>query len=73
MKQTESEVVGKRNQRRKFFGQLIAAVGGGFLAGGIIKKALSSGARPGKTDKPISVTRHPLAVPRTKEGPKSNV
>ena len=73
MKQNESKPVNERNQRRAFFGQVIAAVGGGLLGGSLLKKILNSGPAKHEADTRIDVTVHPLAVPSTKEGSKSNV
>ncbi len=60
------------SQRRKFFSQLFAAVGGGLIGGSLLKKLFSSGSEVHQADKTINVTVHPLAVPRTKEGSKSH-
>ncbi len=63
----------ERPQRRAFFGQLFATVGGGILAGGFLRSLLGSNKRAFSRDQPVSMTAHPMAVPRTKEGSKSNV
>jgi hypothetical protein len=62
-----------RPERRAFFGQLLATVGGGFLAGSILHGLLGTQKRASNQERPVQVTTNPLAVPRTKEGSKSNV
>jgi len=61
------------NQRRAFFGRVVALIGGGFLGGGLLRKMLNSGSRVHRAETPIEVTVHPLAVPRSKEGSTTNV
>jgi hypothetical protein len=64
---------GERNGRRAFFGQLAATFGGGLLAGGFLRGLMGSRKRASDQERPVSITTNPLAVPRTKEGSKSNV
>jgi hypothetical protein len=59
-------------KRRSFFGYLAASVAGGFFVGGMIRRLLSTKARPDHKDQSIHVSSNPLAVPRTKEGSKSH-
>ena len=73
VKQKDKKHVNERNQRRAFFGQVLAAVGGGLLGGSLLKKILNSDPPKHEADSKIDVTVHPLAVPRTKEGSKSHV
>jgi hypothetical protein len=67
------EKKGIRSVRRAFLGQLVATVGGGVLAGGFLRNLLGSKVRASNREHPVSITAHPLAVPRIKEGSKSNV
>jgi hypothetical protein len=60
-------------KRRSFFGYLAAGVAGGFFVGGMIRRLLSTKARPSHQDQSIHVSSNPLAVPKTKEGSKSHV
>lgn len=62
-----------RPERRAFFGQLFATVGGGLLTGGLLRRLLNSRTEESRQENPVSITTNPLAVPRTKEGSKSNV
>jgi hypothetical protein len=62
-----------RPERRAFFGQLFATVGGGLLAGSLLRGLLQSRKEGSNREQPVSITANPLAVPRTKEGSKSNV
>jgi hypothetical protein len=73
MKKNMPAEVTQRNQRRLFFGRLLATIGGGFIGGSLLKTVFNSGSEEHRTDKPINVNVHPLAVPRTKEGSKSHV
>ena len=59
--------------RRAFFGQVFATLSGGLLAGSFLRGLLGSDKRPSSREHPVSITANPLAVPRTKEGSKSNV
>ena len=63
----------ERPERRAFFGQLFATVGGGVLAGSFLRGLLGSHKRASNREQAVSITANPLAVPRTKEGSKSNV
>lgn len=62
-----------RPRRRAFFGQLLTAVGGGLFGGSILQKLFGESKRKSEKGDSISVSIHPLAVPRSKEGSKSNV
>jgi hypothetical protein len=62
-----------RPVRRAFFGQLLATLGGGFLAGSVLHGLLGTKKRAPNQERRVNVTTNPLAVPRTKEGSKSNV
>jgi len=62
-----------RPERRAFFGQLFATVGGGLLAGSFLRGLVGSRKRASNQEQPVSISVNPLAVPRTKEGSKSNV
>jgi len=73
MNQKSEEKNAQRSQRRAFFGQLFAAVGGGFLGGSILQKLLGSRKQAPENERPINISINPLAVPRSKEGSKSNV
>jgi hypothetical protein len=73
LKQNEKKPAGQGNQRRAFFGQVLAAVGGGLVGGSLLKKIFSSRPEDHQDDATIKLTAHPLAVPRTKEGSKSHV
>ena len=59
--------------RRAFFGHVLAAVGGGILGGSILQKLFGSRTQSRKADRPVNISINPLAVPRSKEGPGSNV
>jgi hypothetical protein len=70
----ESELTkAERPERRAFFGQLFATVGGGLLTGSLLHGLLKSHTGESRENRPVSITTNPLAVPRTKEGSKSNV
>ena len=73
MKNEMKEEGAQRPERRAFFGQLLATVGGGVLAGSLLRGLLGSRKRASNREQPVSITANPLAVPRTKEGSKSNV
>ena len=73
MKNEMKEESAQRPERRAFFGQLLATVGGGVLAGSLLRGLLGSRKRASNREQPVSITANPLAVPRTKEGSKSNV
>ena len=60
-------------ERRAFFGQLFATIGGGILAGSFLRGLLGSHKRASNQEHAVSISVNPLAVPRTKEGSKSNV
>jgi hypothetical protein len=63
----------ERPERRAFFGQVLATVGGGVLAGSFLRGLLGLNKRASNREQPVSISANPLAVPRTKEGSKSNV
>jgi hypothetical protein len=63
----------ERPERRAFFRQLFSSVGGGLLTGGLLSGVLRSGKRASNRQRPVSINVNPLAVPRKKEGSKSNV
>ena len=69
MKEKQAE----RPERRAFFGKLFAAVGVGLLTGGFLHGLMRSRKRASNQERPVSIRTNPLAVPRTKEGSKSNV
>ena len=73
MNQNSNEQSAQRSQRRAFFGQLVAIVGGGVLSGSILQKLFSSRKQAREKDRPVNISINPLAVPRSKEGSKSNV
>jgi len=73
MNKKMEERKGSSPERRAFFGQLFAAIGGGFLAGSLLRDLLSSQKRASNKEQTVSIITNPLAVPRTKEGSKSNV
>jgi hypothetical protein len=59
--------------RRAFFGQLLTAVGGGFIGGNVLQRMFGAPKRNSEKEESITVSIHPLAVPRSKEGSTSNV
>jgi len=59
--------------RRAFFGKLLTAVGGGLVGGSLLERLFASRTQASKQEHPINISINPLAVPRTKEGSKSNV
>ena len=73
MSQNSNEKSAQKSQRRAFFGQLAAVVGGGVLGGSILQKLFSSRKQARESDRPVNISINPLAVPRSKEGSKSNV
>jgi hypothetical protein len=73
MKNRIDEESAERPERRAFFGQLLATVGGGVLAGSFLRGLLGLHKRALNREQPVRITANPLAVPRTKEGSKSNV
>ncbi|MGA3244343.1 MAG: hypothetical protein ABSE41_06995 [Bacteroidota bacterium] len=73
MSQNSNEKSAQRSQRRAFFGQLLAAVGGGVLGGSILQKLFGSRKQAREKERPVNISINPLAVPRSKEGSKSNV
>ena len=64
---------GARPERRAFFGQLFATIGGGILAGSFLRGLLGSHKRASNQEHPVSISANPLAVPRKKEGSTSHV
>jgi hypothetical protein len=73
MKKESAMTKAERPERRAFFGQLFATVGGGLLTGSLFRGLLKSHKAESSENRPVSITTNPLAVPRTKEGSKSNV
>jgi hypothetical protein len=73
MKKRTKENSAERPERRAFFGQLLATIGGGVLAGSFLRGLLGTHKQVSKREQPVNITANPLAVPRTKEGSKSNV
>jgi hypothetical protein len=73
MNQNSNDNGARRSQRRAFFGQLFTAVGGGVLGGSILQKLFSSRKQARENERPVNISINPLAVPRSKEGSKSNV
>jgi hypothetical protein len=73
MSQNSDEKSTPGSPRRAFFGQLLAAVGGGLLGGSILQKLFGSRTQAREKDRPVNISINPLAVPRSKEGSKSNV
>lgn len=69
MKDTRAD----RPGRRAFFAKVLATVGGGVLGGSLLRGLLAARKRDSDREKPVNIATHPLAVPRTKEGSKSNV
>jgi hypothetical protein len=63
----------ERPGRRAFFGRLAATFGGGLLAGSFLRGLMGSRKRASIQERPVNMSANPLAVPRTKEGSKSNV
>lgn len=63
----------RQSARRAFFGQLLTAVGGGLLGGSVLQRLFSSRKQARENERPASISINPLAVPRSKEGSKSNV
>jgi hypothetical protein len=62
-----------RLERRAFFGRLFAAIGGGVLTGSVLNRLLNTGKEDSTPGRHVSITANPMAVPRSKEGSKSNV
>ena len=62
-----------RSGRRSFFIRLLAAVGGGLATGSILHRIVRSRAAQSGDGHSVTLITHPLAVPRSKEGPQSNV
>jgi hypothetical protein len=73
MKDEKIKTGAVRPERRAFFGQLFATVGGGLLTGSLLRGLLQSRREGSNREQPVNITANPLAVPRTKEGSKSNV
>jgi hypothetical protein len=73
MKEEKNKREAVRPERRAFFGQLFATVGGGLLTGSLLRGLLRPRREGTNREQPVSITANPLAVPRTKEGSKSNV
>lgn len=73
MSQNSNEQGGHRSQRRAFFGQVFMALSGGFFGGSILQKLLNSRKRTRENEGMVKISINPLAVPRSKEGSKSNV
>jgi hypothetical protein len=73
MKDKMKARIAHRPERRAFFGQLLATVGGGALAGSFLRGLLQTRTKTSNQEQPVKITANPLAVPRTKEGSKSNV
>jgi hypothetical protein len=72
MKQNSNEVRDKGTQRRAFFGQVLLAIGGGFAGSSLLQRLFRSGKTADDEKQPMKISINPLAVPRTKEGSKSN-
>ena len=70
---SKSEKSIKTSGRRAFFGRILAAIGAGTVAGTLLQRVLGSAPAPDGKDKPVHLSTHPMAVPRLKEGSKSNV
>ena len=73
MSQKSNEKSVPRPPRRAFFGKFLVAVGGGLIGGGLLERLFASRTQASKQEHPINISINPLAVPRTKEGSKSNV
>ncbi len=73
MSHTSNETILQGSRRRAFFRQLLIAVGGGFLGGNLMQRLFSSRKPAREDDRPVTIRINPLAVPRSKEGSKSNV
>lgn len=73
MNQKSNEKSVPRPPRRAFFGKFLAVVGGGLVGGNLLERLFASRTQASKQEHPINISINPLAVPRTKEGSKSNV
>lgn len=71
-KQNVSKPPDHRNERRAFFVQLVAVIGGGIIGGSFLKRILKAVHLERVADTTIKLTPHPLAVPRTREGSGSH-
>jgi hypothetical protein len=59
--------------RRSFFARLLAAMGGGLVSGSVLRGLFGSSAGRSRNGRTVFLNKHPLAVPRSKEGSQSNV
>ena len=73
MSQKSNEKSIPRPPRRAFFGKLLTAVGGGLVGGSLLGNLFGPRIQAAKQEHPINISINPLAVPRTKEGSRSNV
>ncbi|MBF8296229.1 MAG: hypothetical protein HW389_2774 [Bacteroidetes bacterium] len=73
MSQKSNEKSVPRPPRRVFFGKLLTAVGGGLIGGSLLGKLVGPRIQATQKEHLINISVNPLAVPRTKEGSKSNV
>ncbi len=62
-----------RSGRRSFFVRLLVAIGGGLAAGSLLQRIVGSSATFSANEHSVSLTKHPLAVPRAKEGSQPHV
>ena len=72
MEEKSNQAADRPNQRRKFFTQVLAAVGGGIIGGNLLERFLQSRNRNVEKKDRVKVSANPLAVPRSKEGSRSN-
>jgi len=73
MIKTKKKNPARHPERRAFLGQLVAAVGGGFVGGSWLRGLLSGRGGNPLHRKKVTISSNPLAVSRTKEGSNSNV
>lgn len=73
MSQRSNEKSVPHSPRRAFFGKLLTAVGGGLVGGSLLGRLFGLRIQAAKREHPINICINPLAVPRTKEGSRSNV